>query len=537
MVEPQNHYEIVGVLREVFGISDHDLAVFSEGNGARFQIEKPVAAAGVVSSQMAELTELRAALLPLPLHAAIEQLIERTALRARLHSLPPEDFKDPLGDLEILLTLAAETGEAGATLSDFAERLRSEMEQPRPVRLSEENALQLITAQKAKGSEWDAVIIPFLSRRITGFSPRYPSLIRVPGKDEIIAALHKEDREEEIKEANKVARRQEMERLLYVALTRARRTLVLVHDRALFSPVHNRLAPESQLKFLRGDTGETSCVTLDALSGEAAACGKTSASVGKLADTPPAPTFTFPPLDPALQQRAKTRAADFIHKQNPSGYEAAAEDELSARNTHAWPRSLGENEATLYGSWWHALFQHFPWGGNTEAHQQTFRAFQASSPNPDRSAAEWQLLQKPLRDSDLAKFVSRAGVITQTEFPFLWRADEHTCLEGVIDLFAVDPAQRRILLVDWKTNQITRKDADKLRLRYLPQLASYWKAVREITAFDVQAALYSTATGLLLLYEETDLETEWSRLAKLPPDQVRAILAPEADGAAPTIGV
>ena len=43
MVEPQNHYEIVGVLREVYGVSDHDLAVFAEGNGARFQIEKPVA--------------------------------------------------------------------------------------------------------------------------------------------------------------------------------------------------------------------------------------------------------------------------------------------------------------------------------------------------------------------------------------------------------------------------------------------------------------------------------------------------------------
>ena len=39
MADPQCSYEIVGALREVFGISDHDLALFSEGFGDRFQIE------------------------------------------------------------------------------------------------------------------------------------------------------------------------------------------------------------------------------------------------------------------------------------------------------------------------------------------------------------------------------------------------------------------------------------------------------------------------------------------------------------------
>lgn len=524
VVEPQNHYEIVGVLREVYGISDHDLAVFSEGKGERFQIEKHVAAAGIVSSQMADLTELRAALQPLPLYTAVEQLIARTALRARLASLPPEDFKDPLGDLDTLLTLAAEAGEAGATLADFAERLRSEMERQRPVRISEENALQFITAQKAKGSEWDAVIVPFLSRRITGFSPRYPSLIRVPGRDEVIAALHKEDREEEIKEANKKARRQEMERLLYVALTRARRTLVLVHDRNLFSPVHDKLAVDSQLKFLRGDKGETSCIALDTLSGKAEPCAKTSAAAEKIADTPDAPPFAFKPLDAAVLQRAKSRAAEFIRKQNPSGYEPAAEEEVSSRNSRPLPRSLGENDATLYGSWWHALFQHFPWKSGADAHEQAFRAFHPSSPNPERSAKEWQLLQKPLRHSALAKFLAQPGVVTQTEFPFLWRIDERNCLEGVIDLFVFDPTARRVLLIDWKTNHATRKDARKLRTRYRPQLASYWKAVREITGCEVEAGLYSTAIGELLTYDSEEMETEWQRLAQLPPEELRTEL-------------
>ena len=40
MSDPCNSYEIVGVLREIFGISDHDLALFSEGDGARFRIDR-----------------------------------------------------------------------------------------------------------------------------------------------------------------------------------------------------------------------------------------------------------------------------------------------------------------------------------------------------------------------------------------------------------------------------------------------------------------------------------------------------------------
>ena len=36
MTDPLNTYEIVGVLREIFGVSDHDLAVFSEGRRFSF---------------------------------------------------------------------------------------------------------------------------------------------------------------------------------------------------------------------------------------------------------------------------------------------------------------------------------------------------------------------------------------------------------------------------------------------------------------------------------------------------------------------
>lgn len=521
MVEAQNHYEIVGVLREVYGLSDHDLAVFSEGIGEQFQIETPRKAAGIVSSQIRELAEIRSALQQLPLFAAVEQLISRTALRERLASLPPEDFKDPLADLDTLVTLSAESAAAGSTLADFAERLRSEMERQRPARLSDKDAIQLITAQKAKGSEWDAVIVPFLSRRITGFSPRYPSIIRVPGKDEVIAALHKEDREEEIRDATKIVRRQEMERLLYVAVTRARHTLVLALDRHLFSPVHDRLAVESQLKYLRGDKGETSCVALDALATNAEACSQTARAAAKLIDASEAPPFAFAPFEPAALVAARTRASDFIRKQNPSGYELPELPGESVDRRTALPaHSLADNAATLYGSWWHTLFQHFPWTSGPSQWRTAFSALQPSSPDPDRSAREWKLFTYASPTSTLTKFLARPGVVPHTEFPFLWRMNERSCLEGMIDLLLVDPAAGRALLIDWKTNRIKRGEEERLRQQYKPQVAAYSKSVREITNLNVEAGIFATATGQFVAYETSELEEEWARLQSLSADEL-----------------
>src|SRR6266404_673910 len=59
MVDPLNAYEIVGVLREIFGVSDHDLAVFSEAQKARFRIDQVLSATGKISSHLRTLAETR----------------------------------------------------------------------------------------------------------------------------------------------------------------------------------------------------------------------------------------------------------------------------------------------------------------------------------------------------------------------------------------------------------------------------------------------------------------------------------------------
>jgi hypothetical protein len=101
-------------------------------------------------------------------------------------------------------------------------------------------------------------------------------------------------------------------------------------------------------------------------------------------------------------------------------------------------------------------------------------------------------------------------------------------LEGLIDLLMIDREAGRCLLLDWKTNNVSSGEAEIFRARYRPQLAAYRKAVGEITALEVEAGLFSTALGRLLLYSKGELREEWHRLEQLPPAQLEEKVRPDA---------
>src|SRR6266487_1548243 len=113
MTDPLNAYEIVGVLREIFGVSDHDLAVFSEGEKARFRIDEVVSAAGKISSHLRTLAEIRQRAEGLALFDAVALIVEQTRLRERLLLLPATEFGDLARELDALLAQAAEAEASG----------------------------------------------------------------------------------------------------------------------------------------------------------------------------------------------------------------------------------------------------------------------------------------------------------------------------------------------------------------------------------------------------------------------------------------
>jgi ATP-dependent exoDNAse (exonuclease V) beta subunit len=524
MVNPLNAYEIAGVLREVFGISDHDLAMFAEGEGNRFRIDKQTAATGIVSLPLCALAKTRERLGGKSLFDALSILVEETQLRERLASLPREEFGDLSKELDALLALSAETEAQGATLADYAEKLRGDFETQRDVRLLSEEGIQLITSYKAKGSEWQAVILPFLGRDIRSPAPRYPSLIKTPGSGEMLVALSKEDPSEELKKARELSEQQEMQRLLYVATTRARHTLVLALDRELFLDSKEKLSRRAHLKLLLGEPPDANAEQFEALTTAPQACALTSAAALELQSETDALPSSPGVVDQKVVQRASRRAADFVRKISPSGLPteevSTAEIWQTAERT-----SASASPATRYGIWWHEFVQRIPWLMDAASWDEVFEANHASSPDMARSAREWRLLRERISGlSDFASGWENRAPVVRAEMPFFWKMANDRCLEGIVDLAFFDPSETKWFILDWKTNRVTRDKIETLRAKYRPQLAAYCKVIGERTGHEVTAAIYSTVNAELIRYEPDELTREWARLQSLPAEKLSAEL-------------
>jgi ATP-dependent exoDNAse (exonuclease V) beta subunit len=512
MTDPRNAYEIVGVLREVFGVSDHDLAVFSEGQGFRFRIDEALAAAGKVSSHLSALAQTRGRLQGLALFDAVTCIAEETQLHDRLLLLPATEFGDLSRELEALLAQAAEAEAGGTTLSEFAERLRNDFTTERTVRFTvDDNAIQLITSQKAKGSEWQAVIVPFLARDLRVPPPRYPDLIKSPDTGDLLIALSAAEKSKELKKALELAHEQEIERLLYVATTRARHTLVLVLDQEIFSNPEGKLPRGAQLRRLIRNA--------DSYSGEFDDHSRTIEEVkhseGVIA-SPPSLAAAIEPLASSELKRAKKRASEFVRKFIPSALEAEIDVEFRAH-------SRLDNLATLYGRWWHKFLERLDWRGGTDSAQKLFDEHRSICPDPKSAMKDWKAMRANLfSDGRITPYLIKGETRFHRELSFAWQINERTVLEGFIDALMVDGDAGRALLLDWKTNRIAKGEEQQLRERYRPQIAAYWKSISEITKLEVEAGLFATATGKFLPYDRAELEAEWKRLRALPPDQLIA---------------
>jgi ATP-dependent exoDNAse (exonuclease V) beta subunit len=519
IADPLNAYEIVGVLREIFGASDHDLAVFSEGQKTRFRIDEILSATGRISSVLHTLAEIRQRAEGLALFDAVALIVEQTQLRERLLLLPAAEFGDLARELDVLLAQAAEAEANGMILVEFAEHLRNDFATPRAVRFSaDDNAIQLITSHKAKGSEWQAVIVPFLARELRPPSPRYPDVVKSPLDGELIIAFGKEDKSKDLTDAIDRAKQQELERLLYVATTRARNALVVVLDQEIFSTSDGKLSKTAQLRrlirdkeFYSGEFDQHSS-TIDEVLEPSPIVDRASQENGS----------DIEPLTSVELKRAAKRASEFVRKITPSALDSEVPAEVRTR-------SRLDNLATLYGRWWHKFFQRLDWKSGIDAAQKLIEEQIPISPDAKAAVKNWNATRRNLfSDPSIARFLASDEVLFHAEFPFSWRRNDGSVLEGLIDSLMIDCKAGRCLLLDWKTNNVSPSDVEIFRARYRPQLAAYWKAVGEVTRLEVEAGLFSTALGRLLPYSAEELQIEWRRLEQLPPAKLDEEIRPDA---------
>ena len=519
MTDPLNAYEIVGVLRDIFGASDHDLAVFSEGQKARFRIDEIASATGRISSVLHTLAEIRQRAEGLALFDAVTLIIEQTQLRERLLLLPATEFGDLARELDALIAQAAEAEANGMILPGFAEQLRNDFASPRAVRFSaDDNAIQLITSYKAKGSEWQAVIVPFLARDLRTPSPRYPHFVKSPADGELIIAFGNQDKSKDLKDAIERAEQQQLERLLYVATTRARHTLVVVLDQEIFSSSEGKLLKTAQLRRLIRDK--------DFYSGE---FDQHTSTIDEVPESSPIVEHAsqkngseIEPLTNDELKRAAKRASEFVRKITPSALDSEVPADVRTR-------SRLDTLATLYGRWWHKFFQRLDWKGGIDSAQKLFEKELPISPDAKAAVKDWNATRRNLfSDATIARFLASDETLFHAEFPFSWRRNDRSVLEGLIDSIMINRKAGRCLLLDWKTNDVSPSDVEIFRETYRPQLAAYWKAVTEITGLEVEAGLFSTALGRLLLYSAEELQMEWRRLEQLPPAQLENEIRPDA---------
>jgi ATP-dependent helicase/nuclease subunit A len=528
MTQPRCGFEIVGVLREVFGISDHDLALFADGRAGRFQIETETGDGDAISKTIDHLARIHADVADKPLFSAVQRIVTGTLLRERLSTLPEEDFEGLETELDILLESVASAEAEGATLEEFSELMRANFATEREARTPRRGAIQLITCQKAKGLEWDAVIVPFFSRRVHTDDEDFPRIVSLPHDQNAFVAFSKADVPPDKKDALKKAQFREMERLLYVALTRARHTLVLACDRELFANVNGSAPSTSLTKWFRSDQGETNERHVAALKTKATACTETRLYQSSKQERTAASQQFASLAEPSLRQ-ARARAKQFSRRLLPSSF-TQAEPAVETTGADRWKEVETEFRATTvpsiatqYGIWWHQFVQQIQWNTNPAIWDNIFETALATSPNRKRSIDEWRILRENISSlTGFAPGMCDSNVITRVEMPFLWGINNRRCLEGVIDLAQFDTAKKKCFILDWKTNEITPDKIKRLRDHYRPQLAAYWKAVSEVTKMDVGAAIYSTAAGALIRYQTQELTREWTHLEKLPAEELEA---------------
>src|SRR5262249_30082192 len=186
----------------------------------------------------------------------------------------------------------------------------------------------------------------------------------------------------------------------------------------------------------------------------------------------------------------------------------------------------------LYGRWWHKFFQSLDWKGGIDSAQKLFEKELPTSPDKKSAIKDWNATRQNLfSDVTIAGFLASDETLFHAEFPFSWRKNDRSVLEGLIDSVIIDRKAGKCLLLDWKTNDVSPSDIEILRETYRPQLAAYWKAVMEITGLDVQAGLFSTALGRVLLYPAEALQRQGRRRKQLPTQQRKSKTRPDlADG-------
>ena len=476
--DPQNTFEWVGVLREVFAISDAHIAQALAGEGG-FRWDDPAGWPGQVAEAVSVLAPFvdRADAEGEPLERFACELTEACGLGAKARWVDPEGGL--ADELARLLARAAELGLDGAGPRGWLRDLLGSIDEFRAYGRPAGDAVNLMTSHSAKGLEWPVVIPVGLWRSIGSREP--VGLRMVAGRDgsprivfdnEGVAADTRESLERE--------RLRELVRLLYVTLTRPLGALVIPWST---EPFENHSF---------ADLWGLDPSLLDPIPPAAAA-----------APAPPRTETPAAPVGPAFTSGLSAPVRPFPRRILPHElavlpdfsravrHEASADEPVPARTVV---------DPLEYGVWWHETLERMPWEGDlarVDSHGAASRAKAGELGFEARASEEWDRLlgSEPWRVMRETRWtrLAEAGIFSPLG-PDGW-------IDGVIDLVLHDPAAGQLWIVDWKTNRRREGEGDEALLarladEYAMQLRAYGScAAGFFPGCAVSLWVYSTVAG------------------------------------------
>jgi ATP-dependent exoDNAse (exonuclease V) beta subunit len=487
--EPNNEFETVGVLREIYGLSDDAIYQYRFADPT---VPRPLSlrafpgSVDLIEEHLHHFHTLREIAILQPLPEAIATWVEGTQLKQRLEALP--DGARSVRRLEQIMLSAHSAVRQGLTLPEWVETLRDNLEESSAAFAPDHaEAIQLMTFQKSKGLQWDAVIVPFLGKEdALGGQSDYPKIACPPlASPQPEFKLHNGLKTSgweasDLAAATMVA--QERRRLYYVACTRARHSLILIDDANVWAE-----EKKQGWKLTAPNGYEALSPAFEPYHYEPTILHQTQDKWAAAPSSEQQPPTSSPSL-PAVSAWPEVSSPQPVtwNRVRPSAHAPAEEMvELEAKDEEGQPALIAPfpayalSDPVRYGLWWH------------DTMRASSLSLQAADLLPaslrERGAKELQAYL----NSPLFQILRQARVLR--EIPYTRSPAPNTIEEGIIDLlYSVDG--KIWTLLDWKTDLVV--DPQILRQRHGAQLAAYAQALEGYGFVTPQKQIYSTALGL-----------------------------------------
>jgi ATP-dependent exoDNAse (exonuclease V) beta subunit len=455
--QPADAMEVVVVLREVFGVSDNAIARFlGNGRGQRilesllgeFDGSPMSVDREPIGALLRSLGRLRRKVLNMGSAEAFSQVEAALELLVRANRCERAMEWENRKLLSAVQALAFQMEADGRTLYEFCDALQEKYFAPCGTETADPDRLQIDTIHGSKGLEWDVVLLAFCGRPIA-LGRESPPLYACRGGTPKLAMTAQSPAFEEHAPVAAADRFRVAQRLLYVAMTRARRTLILVRGGQAQKP--SQFSPEALLGI-----------------------DLASLSPWQRLEQTELPQSDKNHVDQMIARKPKCRPDSWI-----------------ATPTKDCPVEQDGGGGRAYGIWWHRTMEYFPWK-EPLTHSAYLERAAARSPDPSRATRELDLLL----GSDWYKNLNSSELQFLAEWPFEEQlADRSRLARSVVDLILCNG--KTLKIVDWKTEHLSPEEIPFALAAHGPQLDRYCAFFRR-RGFDVSAGIYFSSWGQLV---------------------------------------